>query len=254
MAKEFIPHIFLPSFWLSSKPFAELISRHALVKTPGLGYRTDRPGPEPETGIRAGGKPGLPRALLDRHSPHRRLQDTERKALTGKANRSASCGARSSPSCNPKPYSNGTAAWSPAKGIFPGDAPPNRDGHSSAPTLNSGCSSSPPENPGWGYDRIVGALANLGFHISDQTLGNIPELHGLGPAPERKRNATWSQFIGRHMELLWATDFFTAQIWTATGPTTFRVLFFLHLQTRRVILGGITPFPNGAWLKQVPVT
>lgn len=27
------------------------------------------------------------------------------------------------------------------------------------------------ENPGWGYDRIVGALANLGRQISDQTVG-----------------------------------------------------------------------------------
>ena len=29
------------------------------------------------------------------------------------------------------------------------------------------------ENPGWGYDRIVGALANLGHIVSDQTVGNI---------------------------------------------------------------------------------
>jgi len=29
------------------------------------------------------------------------------------------------------------------------------------------------ENPGWGCDRIVGALANLGHEISDQTVGNI---------------------------------------------------------------------------------
>jgi hypothetical protein len=29
------------------------------------------------------------------------------------------------------------------------------------------------ENPGWGYDRIVGALANLGHRLSDQTVGNI---------------------------------------------------------------------------------
>jgi len=29
------------------------------------------------------------------------------------------------------------------------------------------------ENSGWGYDRIVGALANLGHIVSDQTVGNI---------------------------------------------------------------------------------
>jgi hypothetical protein len=28
------------------------------------------------------------------------------------------------------------------------------------------------ENPSWGYDRIVGALANLGHRLSDQTVGN----------------------------------------------------------------------------------
>ena len=28
------------------------------------------------------------------------------------------------------------------------------------------------ENSGWGYDRIVGALANLGHVVSDQTVGN----------------------------------------------------------------------------------
>src|SRR5206468_10876542 len=27
------------------------------------------------------------------------------------------------------------------------------------------------ENPGWGYDRIVGAMANLGHRLSDQTVG-----------------------------------------------------------------------------------
>src|SRR5215470_10951180 len=33
------------------------------------------------------------------------------------------------------------------------------------------------ENRGWGYDRIVGALANLGHQISDQTVGNILRRH-----------------------------------------------------------------------------
>ena len=42
------------------------------------------------------------------------------------------------------------------------------------------------ESRSWGYDRIVGALANLGYTISDQTVGNIFKRHGIPPAPERK--------------------------------------------------------------------
>jgi len=51
------------------------------------------------------------------------------------------------------------------------------------------------ENRSWGYDRIVGALANLGYTISDQTVGNILKRHGLPPAPERKTTTTWKEFI-----------------------------------------------------------
>src|SRR3954464_11527200 len=51
------------------------------------------------------------------------------------------------------------------------------------------------ENKAWGYDRIVGALANLGHVISDQTVGNILRRHGMPPAPERKRTTTWPEFI-----------------------------------------------------------
>jgi putative transposase len=46
------------------------------------------------------------------------------------------------------------------------------------------------ENRSWGYDRIVGALANLGCTISAQTVGNILKRHGLPPAPERKTTTT----------------------------------------------------------------
>src|SRR5436190_5055002 len=46
------------------------------------------------------------------------------------------------------------------------------------------------ENRSWGYDRIAGALANLGHTISAQTVGNILKRHGIAPAPERKTTTT----------------------------------------------------------------
>ena len=58
------------------------------------------------------------------------------------------------------------------------------------------------ENPFWGYDRIVGALANLGYTISDQTVGNILKRHGIPPAPERKTTTTWKDLIRRFWMLI----------------------------------------------------
>jgi putative transposase len=46
------------------------------------------------------------------------------------------------------------------------------------------------ENRSWGYDRIVGALANLGYTTSDQTVGNILKRYGILPTPERKTTTT----------------------------------------------------------------
>ena len=60
------------------------------------------------------------------------------------------------------------------------------------------------ENRDWGYDRIVGALANLGYGVCDQTVGNVLQRHGLVPAPERKRTTTWPAFIRTHLTLLGA--------------------------------------------------
>ena len=107
------------------------------------------------------------------------------------------------------------------------------------------------ENRSWGYDRIVGALANLGYTISDQTVGNILKRHGLPPAPERKTTTTWKEFIRTHMDVLVATDFFTAAVWTLGGLVTYYVLFFLHLGSRKIHVAGVTPHPNEPWMVQV---
>src|SRR5438093_3900601 len=107
------------------------------------------------------------------------------------------------------------------------------------------------ENRSWGYDRIVGALGNLGLTVSAQTVGNVLKRHGIAPAPERKTTTTWKEFIRTHMDVLVATDFFTAEVWTLGGLVTYYVLFFLHLGSREIHVAGITPHPNEAWMVQV---
>jgi hypothetical protein len=63
------------------------------------------------------------------------------------------------------------------------------------------------QNSGWGYDRMVRALANLGHPVTDQTMGNILRQHGIGPVPQQSKTTTWKDLIRRH--------------WTCSQPLTF---------------------------------
>jgi putative transposase len=107
------------------------------------------------------------------------------------------------------------------------------------------------ENSGWGYDRIAGALDNLGHRVSDQTVGNVLRRFGIAPAPKRRQQMSWADFIRSHMTVLAGIDFFTADVLTWRGLATYYVLFFLHLETRRVTLAGITQHPTEEWMVQM---
>ena len=88
------------------------------------------------------------------------------------------------------------------------------------------------ENSDWGYDRIAGALGNLGHSVSDQTVGNILRRYGIQPAPKRSQNTTGKDFIATHMAVLAGTDFFTVEVLTWRGLATYYILFFIHLESR----------------------
>ena len=100
------------------------------------------------------------------------------------------------------------------------------------------------ENPSWGYDRIVGAMANPGHKVSDQTIGNILKRHDIPPAPGRKQTTSWKDFIRAHMAVMVGTDFFTVEVLTLKGLKTFYVLLFIHLESRRICLAGVTCDPD----------
>ncbi len=107
------------------------------------------------------------------------------------------------------------------------------------------------ENPTWGYDRIQGALANVGFYISDTTVKNVLKAHGIEPAPDRQDTGSWSTFLKSHWDVLAAIDVTTIGVWTKGGLVTFYLLFVMELKTRRVHFAGCTPHPNEAWMKQI---
>jgi hypothetical protein len=80
--------------------------------------------------------------------------------------------------------------------------------------------------------------------VSDQTVGNILRRRGIAPVPERSKTTTWKDFIRRHMDVLAGTDFFTVEVLTWRGLVTYYVLFFIHLESRKVSIAGITDHPE----------
>ena len=107
------------------------------------------------------------------------------------------------------------------------------------------------ENLSWGYDRIQGALANLGHIIAPNTVKNILKRHGIEPAPEREKRTSWTTFLKSHWDVMAATDLFTVEVWTPRGLVTYYVLFIIHLSTHSVHIAGVTTAPNGSFMKQV---
>lgn len=107
------------------------------------------------------------------------------------------------------------------------------------------------ENRDWGYRRIQGVLGNLCHRLAHNTIAKILKRSGIEPAPERSRKTTWKEFLTRHWEQIVASDFFTVEVWTASGLQRFVVLFFIDLTSRRVEIGGIARRANGLWMTQI---
>jgi putative transposase len=101
------------------------------------------------------------------------------------------------------------------------------------------------ENPNWGYKRIHGELAGLGFTLSPSTVWNILRRHGINPVPGRAR-LTWREFLRQQAAGIVECDFFTVDtIWLRR----LYVFFFIELERRRVHIAGIsahTPTATGS--------
>ena len=75
--------------------------------------------------------------------------------------------------------------------------------------------------------------------------------HNIPPAPKRKQTISWKDFIRAHMAVLAATDFFTVEVLTLRGLMTYYVLFFIHLESRKICVAGVTRHPDQEWMEQM---
>ena len=107
------------------------------------------------------------------------------------------------------------------------------------------------DNPGWGYTRIQGALANLKYNVGRGTIAKVLKRNGIEPSPERSQSTLWSTFLKAHWKVLAASDFLTVEVWTGKGLVTHYLLFVISLADRAVKIVGITTRPDESWMLQI---
>jgi putative transposase len=102
------------------------------------------------------------------------------------------------------------------------------------------------DNPGWGYRRIQGELAGLGYKLAPSTVWQILKEAGIDSAP-RRSGQTWRAFLEAQARTILAVDFFHVE---TVFLRRLYVLFFIEHGTRRVHLAGMTAHPTGEWVSQ----
>ncbi len=104
------------------------------------------------------------------------------------------------------------------------------------------------ENPTWGYGKLEGELAKLGYDVGRSTVRDVLKRKRVPPAPKRaKHGGSWRTFLGHYKAEILACDFFTVEtVWLQT----IYVLFWIEVGSRRVHLAGCTAEPTAAWVTQ----
>jgi hypothetical protein len=104
------------------------------------------------------------------------------------------------------------------------------------------------EDNGRGYKRIQGELLKLGHRVSASSIRRVLKALEIPPAPKRRTDTTWRQFLHTQAPTMLAADL--SHVDCVVTLQRLYCLFVIEVGSRYVHILGVTANPDGRWTAQ----
>ena len=103
-------------------------------------------------------------------------------------------------------------------------------------------------HPNWDKQAILEAIRELYPTVDKVFIFELLRNMGFWDVRKPRQGIPWKVWLKKHEGVTWGGDFFSVYVWKEIALVKYDILFFIHLETLRVVIGGISANATEEWL------